>query len=58
MNKKAELGSPCPAPLFSLKYFVVIPPLMTHDSWMFVFLQQWHFCSPKDLYYNLGEGTY
>ena len=35
MNKWAEIESPWRAPLFSLKYFVVVPPLMTHDSWFF-----------------------
>ena len=35
MNEKAEIGSPWQGPLFSLKYFVVISPPMTHDSWFF-----------------------
>ena len=28
----AEIGSPCRAPLWSEKYFVVWPPFITHDS--------------------------
>ena len=29
------MGSPWCAPLSNLKYFVVIPPFMMHDSWLF-----------------------
>ena len=28
INEYADNGSPCPAPLSNLKYFVVFPPLM------------------------------
>ena len=35
INKKAEILSLWRTPLFSLKYFVVTPPLMAHDSWFF-----------------------
>ena len=33
INKKAEIESPWWAPLPSEKYFVVVPPLITQDSW-------------------------
>ena len=29
------MGSPWRVPLSNLKYFVVIPPFMMHDSWLF-----------------------
>ena len=32
INKYADIGSPCRAPLSNLKYFVVFPPLMMQDS--------------------------
>ena len=32
INKNAEIGSPWRAPLPSIKYFVILPPLMTRDS--------------------------
>ena len=32
INKYADIGSPCQAPLSNLKYFVVFPPLMMQDS--------------------------
>ena len=35
INKKAEILSLWRTPLFSLKYFVVTPPLMAHDSCFF-----------------------
>ena len=31
MKRYAETGSPWRAPLSSLKYWVVVPPFMTHD---------------------------
>ena len=36
-----DTGSPCHAPFSSLKYFVVIPPFITQDSWSFknIFMQ-------------------
>ena len=35
INKYAEIGSPSRAPFSNLKYFVVFPPLMIQDSWLF-----------------------
>ena len=35
MKRYAEIGSFCPVPLWSEKYFVVWPPLITHDSTSF-----------------------
>ena len=35
IKKYAEIGSPSRAPLSNLKYFVVFPPLMIQDSWLF-----------------------
>ena len=35
INKNAEIGSHWRAPLPSIKYFVVLRPLMTHDFWSF-----------------------
>ena len=32
-NEKAETESPWRAPLLSEKYFLVVSPLITHDSW-------------------------
>ena len=32
INKNAEIGLPRRAPLLSIKYFVVLSPLMTHNS--------------------------
>ena len=32
MKRYAEIGSPCLAPVSNLKYGVVLPPLITHDS--------------------------
>ena len=31
-----EIGSPCLVPLSKLKYSVVLPPLITHDSGFFI----------------------
>ena len=33
IHKKAEIGSPFLVPFPSLKYFVVVPPLIVQDSW-------------------------
>ena len=33
INKYSETGSPCEAPFWSLKYFVVLPQLIMQDSW-------------------------
>ena len=35
LNKNAEIGSPWLASRSSINYFVVLLPLMTHDSWSF-----------------------
>ena len=35
INKYVDIGSPSPVPLSDLKYFVVNPPFMMHDSWLF-----------------------
>ena len=35
INKQADTGSSCRAPLSNMKYFVVFPPLMMQDSWLF-----------------------
>ena len=35
INKQADIGSPWCVPLSNLKYFVVNPPFMMHDSWLF-----------------------
>ena len=32
---KADIESPWRVPLSNLKHFVVIPPFMVHDSWLF-----------------------
>ena len=32
INKYADIGSPCRAPLSNLKYFIVFLPLMMQDS--------------------------
>lgn len=34
-NKYAEIESPWRAPLLSVKYYLVIPQLMTHNFWFF-----------------------
>ena len=33
INKQAEIGYPCLVPFLSLKYFVVVPPLIIQNSW-------------------------
>ena len=35
IKRYAEIGSPCLVPLSNLKYGVVLPPLITHDSGFF-----------------------
>ena len=35
IKRYADIGSPWWAPLSSLKYLVVCPPFITHDSWLF-----------------------
>ena len=36
VNEYPDIGSPCRASLSNLKYFVVFPPLMMQDSYLFV----------------------
>ena len=36
IKRYAEIGSPCLVPLSNLKYGVVLPPLITHDSEFFI----------------------
>ena len=36
IKRYTEIGSPCLAPLYSLKYSVVSSPLITHDSGFFI----------------------
>ena len=36
VNRYAEIGSPCLVRLSNLKYGVVLPPLIRHDSGFFI----------------------
>ena len=36
IKRYVEIGSPCLVPLSNLKYGVVLPPLITHDSEFFI----------------------
>ena len=36
IKRYTEIGSPCPVPHSNLKYGVVLPPSITHDSEFFI----------------------